>query len=121
MTFPNEVEIKFFSQPEVREFFGARWQPSLGDFFWRHEEGFGVVDYELSVILTFNRTEYVWLPRPDQLIEMLKEKGYSIVLDTCDEGSASVGVFIMEGMSLEASAPGPTPAIALALALMEIG
>lgn len=76
MKFPTNEEVEFFGQPEVRQFFGERWQLSLGDFFARPGEGYDVVGLELLVILTYDRTQVVWLPRPDQLLEMLEEKGW---------------------------------------------
>ena len=141
MTFPSDKDIKFFAQPEAREFFGARWKPAFGDWALTPDgigtlcliDPAGVGNYvslkdfgNEENEATSNPEWYEWgelilLPRPDQLLEMLEEKEYSIVLDTCDRGSVSVDVFIMEGISLEASATGPTPAITLAKCVMKTG
>ena len=133
MTFPSDKDIKFFAQPEAREFFGARWEPKFGDWALYDDKKVVTIIYVGENDVSVEHQDYaygshwcrksepLWLPRPDQLLEMLEEKEYSIVLDTCDRGSVSVDVFIMEGISLEASATGPTPAIALAKCVMKTG
>ena len=127
MIFPSKEEIEFFGQPEAREFFGARWEPSLGDFLALPEGGYDVAGLELLVILAYDRTQTTWLPRPDQLIEMLEEKvalgdlWFELRGPTFSEDCRYI-------LDIDTGVPeekrqyiGPTPAIALALALMEIG
>lgn len=129
MTFPTKEEIEFFNQPEVREFFRARWKPKFGDYTLHTKPGRPwFKDKESEQIMWILQVtpvdeppeEMIWLPRPDQLVEMLEEKGYKrIELDIRPaDCEATISQHPTEWARM---GRGPTPAIALALALMEIG
>ena len=138
MTFPTREDIEFFSQPEVAEFFGERWKPKVGDYYWDNE------DKEVHLIGSFSQAGRVreWLSQPwcgfiplftvGQLIEMLEEKGYGILWlrslpnnDTetrfweAEMARKETGGHLLLAIEGTWQAQGPTPAIALAKCAME--
>ncbi len=135
MTFPSANDVEFFSQPEAREFFGARWEPKFGDW--------AVLDDDKKVVTIIyveendvsvehqnyaygshwcRKAELIPLPRPDQLIEMLEEKGYKAKWDLTSEVSLyQMTLFFGHDAALPFNSWfGPTPAIALARCVMEV-
>lgn len=171
MTFPSDKDIEFFSQPEVRKFFGERWESCIGDWYieteqnlepWGYEtEDMGIIavpcfalepevygeprgkplhwqpNREPQILYIsglemvhgvepFNKDEMgkAWLPRPDQLMEMLEEKvalgdlWFELRGPTFSKGARYI-LDIDTGLPEEKRQyVGPTLAVALGKALM---
>ena len=132
MLFPTKEDVEFFSQPEVREFFGARWEPKVGDWAYNHRYGTGVMFHPYFGTLVFENVihdcpqgELILLPRPDQLEEMLEGKGYDWAVErntiVLEPGYVVMTWYVDDPDQKRGEYEGSTSAIALASALMEIG
>ena len=110
---------------EHREFVNGLWEPSVGDWFVSSPSGVSGIawwDEPYRAVSKEEEQDAVWLPRPDQLMETLEERGYNdwhlhCCIDDPEEGlyyqcdaygDKNVEVF------------GPDPACALLKALLAV-
>ncbi len=65
----SETYIKMSDCEEIQ----SRWIPSNGDFTLRFKHNRGIVEVHHNRELTayFDKSDYIWLPRQDQLQEMV--------------------------------------------------
>ena len=118
MTFPTEQEIAFFREAKrIQE----EWEPKPPDFFayldshtkeWRWREVF-----RDTLFYTWERLPgHIFLPRPDQLWEILEERGYRWDVGKLPDSYTAT---IWKDDSI-VECEGSTPSIALGKALIEV-
>ena len=74
-----KVKKEYIIMCEKAEELQKAWQPEIGDYFYpkRYEDGettlFMIANMETLQEVEKNKRKYIWLPRQDQLQEMLKD------------------------------------------------